>query len=56
MNSRDILMKTEVHNHVVFLLHSDGSVRLEMITRQVNQQFERISVWLCALPSAIKEA
>ena len=53
MNSRDILMKTEVHNHVVFLLHSDGSVRLEMITRQVNQQFERI--FGMALRSAISD-
>lgn len=42
MSVKDILMKTEVQNHVVFLLQADGTKRLETVIRQVKDQFKKI--------------
>lgn len=42
MNGRDILMKTEVGDHVVFLIQMESTIKLEMVTGQVRQQFKKI--------------
>lgn len=42
MSGRNILMKTEVHSHVIFLLQADGTKRLEIVIKQVKEQFKKI--------------
>lgn len=42
MSGKAILMKTELQNHVVFLLQSEGTQRLEMVVKQVQEQFKQI--------------